>query len=433
MFSQHHRCVLLWAAFALAGQTVLVAQAPPTAPALGLARARQLAREASPEQRAARDALEASEGRMRQAGAFPNPTLALSHERTRRDGEGNSQVIAQFEQPLAFGGARAARRDAAASLRQKAQADLDRIGTDLDLAVTRAWAGALAGDRRLALADRMLVAFDRAVAMNAERLAAGDVSGLAHRRLTLEAARWTAARAGAALEAREARLALAALIAGDPDSIRALAGTPLDTLGPPSRPGPVEVLLTRAHDRRPDLRAARAQAEAAAATARAVGRDRVPLPTLALGYKSEESAGLDGQFAGFTLGLNLPLPIWDRSAGAVRAARADARGDAALAQALERRVVRQVLAAWDAWHATEAQRAALAARLGPDADAALVALDAAFTEGEISLIEWLDAQRAFHEAAAMRVALEAESAIRTAELEHAAGGPLTPADREDLR
>ena len=55
---------------------------------------------------------------------------------------------------------------------------------------------------------------------------------------------------------------------------------------------------------------------------------------------------------------------------------------------------------------------------------ALSAAQVAYAEGEISLVEWLDAVRAYHEAEATFASLRAESLIRRAALERVVGMSL---------
>ena len=181
--------------------------------------AREAARRVSPDLRAAREAVAAARARERQAGAFPNPAIAYSREQTSGGGQSNSQNIAMLEQPLEIAGQRAARRDAARLRAEAATARLAAAELQLDYDVTRAYALAVAADRRATLAQQAATAFGEARTVSERRLAAGDVSGYANRRVRLEAARYAALRADALLARRTARLALASLIAASPESM----------------------------------------------------------------------------------------------------------------------------------------------------------------------------------------------------------------------
>ncbi|HEY0970075.1 MAG TPA: TolC family protein [Gemmatimonadales bacterium] len=405
---------------------------------LTLAEARTIARRVSPDLRAAREAVTAAEARARQAGAFPNPTLAYSHERTSRDGATNAQHVAALEQPLDFLGQRAARRDAASLRTAAARARFDLARTELDFAVTRAFAHALAAERQAALASRMADAFGEARRVSGARLAAGDVSGYADRRLRLEAARYAALAAAAMLARDSARVTLATLLADSAGGLPPLAATALvldaralDSLAaaplppPPAAPGvAADSLQVLALARRAELRVAQLERDAAAAGIRLARSERLPIPVVSAGLKTERTPDGDG-FRGLVAGVTLPLPLWDRREGAVAAAEADARVlDAELA-ALRLRVAREVATALAASQAVEAQLAALGPRVTEDTETALRAVRVAYDEGEITLVEWLDAVRAYQDAQAAVTALQAESLIRRAALERAVGAPLS--------
>jgi outer membrane protein TolC len=63
-------------------------------------------------------------------------------------------------------------------------------------------------------------------------------------------------------------------------------------------------------------------------------------------------------------------------------------------------------------------------QLGEASRAALRAAEAAYAEGEISLVEWLDAVRAYQEAESSFATLQAEYVIQRAALERAVGARL---------
>jgi outer membrane protein, heavy metal efflux system len=419
------------ALLAAAPGTVAAQGAASSVPPLTLRDVRNAARQASPELRALREAASAAAGRERQAGAWLNPTFAYGHERTSRDGATNSQHIAQLEQPLELGGQRGARRDAARLRREASEARLAAGQARLDYDVARAYAIAIAADRRALLAAQAATAFVEAERVSAQRLAAGDVSGYADRRLRLEAARYAAQRAAAMLARRTARLELAALLTSAPDTLAdrlvladslSAAGARETTATPMSLAADSLQRLARA--RRAELRALTFEQQAAAAEVRLVARERIPVPTLAAGYKTEEAAGSGGGFNGLVAGFSLPLPLWDRRAGAVQAAEAQARQAVAERATLERQVAREVAEAAAALEAIETERALLAPHVGPRTEAALRAVRVAYAEGDITLVEWLDAVRAYQEAEATFASLEADVLVRRAALERAVGAPL---------
>jgi outer membrane protein TolC len=87
-------------------------------------------------------------------------------------------------------------------------------------------------------------------------------------------------------------------------------------------------------------------------------------------------------------------------------------------------VVREAEEAFAALYAADTEVARLGPALGPEAAAALKAAETAYSEGEISLVEWLDAVRAYYEAESIFATLRAELHVRRAALVRATGDTL---------
>jgi cobalt-zinc-cadmium efflux system outer membrane protein len=396
-----------------------------TANRLSLEEARTLARAASPDLQAAQAAVNAARGRERQAGSVENPNLTYSTERTSSAGQSNSQQIIGLEQRLEIGGQRGARRSAATSRRLAAEARLAGARALVDFEVARAYAQVIAADRRARLARHASAAFTEAGRVSARRLSAGDISGYADRRLRLEAARYAAFQAEAALASRSARIVLSSLISPTADSIREVSFVLSDSIPAAIPQLDIAALSTMALRNRADYLAASLEAEALSAESRLVSRERIPSPVFAAGYKTEKSVGISESLNGFAAGLSFPIPLFDRQGGAIKAAEAENRRAVAETEIVRRRIAREVAEAYDALRAVEEQRVLLAPQLGAPAAAALRSAQVAYSEGEIPLLEWLDAVRAYHEAESAYSNLLAEFLIRRATLERVVASPLT--------
>lgn len=391
-----------------------------------------MARLASPELRGARAAIDAARGREIQARSLPNPGVVYSTEKTSGSGQSNSQHTAGVEQQLEIGGQRGARRAAASARRRAAEARLSGAQANLDLEVARAYARVIAADRRAHLAGRAAAAFAEAGRVSARRLAAGDISGYADRRLRLEAARYGALESEAALVSRTARIALYALVSADRDSISGFPFVLTDTL-PIAGARPTLATLTAAALRnRADYLEAALEEEALGAEARLASFERIPSPTLSIGYKTERSAGISESLNGFIAGVSLPIPLFDRRRGAIQAAEAEARRARAESELARLRIMREVAEAHASLLAVEQQLAVLAPQLGAPAASALQSAQVAYLEGEITLLEWLDAVRAYQEAESSYATLVAESMVSRATLERAVSSQLTslPSERD---
>ena len=428
-----HAAVIIPAGLLLTiGASVLRAQttSPFKQPAgFSLSEAQAIARGASPDLRAAREAVAAARGQERQANALANPTLSYNREQTSRSGQANAQDITQLQQPLEVGGQRRARRDAGRLRSEVAEARLKAAEHLLDYDVARAYATLAAAARRATLADEATTAFADAVRVTNERLAAGDVSGYAARRLQLEAARYASHRAEAMLALRVARIALAELIVLSPDSMAPLPATTLELASVRPQPLlPLDSLQATAFALRPDLRAQTLEAAAAAAEARLAVTERIPTPTVSAGYK-RESTKLGGAvdamaLHGFVAGFSIPLPVFDRRRGSIEAAAANTRGRQAEVETLHRRVRIEVEEAHASLLAVDTQLELLRPQLGESARTAIRAVQAAYNDGEITLVEWLDAVRAYQEAESTFATLQADAMIRRAALERAVGVSL---------
>lgn len=382
-------------------------------------RARALS--ASPDVAAAREAVAAARGMERQAKALVNPVFSYGREQTGRGGQSTTQDVVAADQPLEWPGLRSARRDAAGARREAAEARLVQVEAQVSYEVARAYAAALAAERRAALADTVAKAFAAAVTVSERRLQEGDISGFAARRIRLEAARYASLRAEATLGHRIARVALA-MLAGDSTATPRVG--PLTPVALTAWPGvAADSLVAVALAARSDLVAAGLDVEAARADVRRTARERLPGITLTAGAKNEETVGGE-RLAGFVAGLALPLPLWDRRGGAVAAAEAETRRRDAELLAARRRVTREVLEAVEGLRAVQEQLAAMSPSVQEDAAVALRAAQAAYNEGEITLLEWLDTVRAWQETQSSIGTLRAELLVRAAALERAVGAPV---------
>lgn len=389
------------------------------APALSLDSAVQRSLRVHPRIAAARAALVATESRTRQAGARANPILSWQYERTSRDGAENSQHITTIEQPLAFG-QRSARRDVAAANEDAARADLAAIELEIAQLATNAYAAVLEAESRHSIAVRSAAAFTEAARIVNARLAAGDASGYEQRRVQLESARYVALQEARAVEARRARRALLALV--DPSGGTRDRALTLSFDSPPVPEMSDDSLVARGRTQRPDLRAAAARLRAQEAQAELAAWEQLPVPTLAGGLKSETAEGL-GALRGIAAGISFPLPLFDRRTGAREAAVADVTQSQQALIARQQIATLEILAATDAVRSAELQLNALRPALGENAARALAAVNAAFTEGDISLDAWLLALRAYDEAEEAFATLRADALVRRAELARAIGQP----------
>ena len=336
------------------------------------------------------------------AATWRNPRFGWDHEGMLSGASDREDVVA-LTLPVDLSGRRGLRTDAAAMRRQVAAADVRVLNADVVAATRSAYAELLYASARAEVLVRWRAALDQTRAVIAARVAAGAAAEWALARLDRERAE--AARLGGVAEAdiAWAWAPLAALTGLAPEALSrpALQGTLL-----PDAPGDAGRLQDAA-DAAPGLDALDAEGRAAALEARAAGRGWVPEVGIRAGYKHVNLDGAGGH--GVVLGLEIPLPTFDRGQGEAGHARAEAlRASGSHAREQARRRARVVALAAEVRHL----RAVVAAyrREVVDASRRLVDLaEQAYRGGEAGLLELLDAQRGARDAELEALAL----ALRT--------------------
>ena len=352
-------------------------------------------------------------GAARQSRAYFNPEFAFSRDDLGHDDEKTWEETFHLVQQVEWPKRTTARLRASVEAIRAGAARFREDSIELAFGVRTAYARAWFAEAVESVVRRA-AAVIRGVAEDADlRLAAGDISAFEARRLRLERAWAEREVAEAALRARDARRALAVLIAPR-DGIEEIG--PSEGLeGSPPRVSRETAL--QALPRRPDVEAAARELEAARAATQLAATYWVPAPSLSLGYRHHN----DG-FGGASIEVGVPVPLFDRGAGA----REEAAGEhsaAAYRLDLRRRLAEYDLAAaWDAYTSRRALLEASATALVADGKALLTAATAAYAENETTLLELLDAASAFQIAQISALSLRSEAWIAYYDLLRAMGG-----------
>jgi cobalt-zinc-cadmium efflux system outer membrane protein len=281
--------------------------------------------------------------------------------------------------------------------------------------VTEAYVEAATAETRLQRLRRVTRVFRQADSSMARRQREGDASGYTARRIRLERARYEQRLAAARLEVRNAREQLALLIL--PEGAPSVAAEALPSRKPPSISE--RKALQAALQRRPELRRWQSAVEAQQAARRASRQEAWPDPSVTAGYK-RQSNGFEGAF----LGIGIPLPLFDRNRGAAdaEAKRLDA---AQTQQILARREIRnEVRRAHAAYTSARRQAELLGDDLLRGTGDLLRIAQTSYGEGEMSLVELLDAADAYRDARLTGIGLQADLWSRYFRLLRAMGQPL---------
>jgi cobalt-zinc-cadmium efflux system outer membrane protein len=414
-----HAAVLPWA-FLLSSALVAAAQGTPdpdSVPRITLEEALRRMEQGSLELRLAQGEVEAARARAVTASTRPNPTASVDREQLGGE-EGYHETVLAVGQTLDLAGQRGARREAAARDVAAAEARLAAERFRLGAEVRRVYLRAAILEARLGTVEETGGVFRSVERAGTSRLREGDISDYELRRIQTEAARYEMLLADTRLELAQAGRDLARLAGVDSAGRTGEVRLPADTLGAGLSAAagvPLETALARMRTR-PDVRAAQAEVEAAAALVEARRRGRRPNPTLSAGLK-EQAGGLRGA----VVGVSLPLPLSDRNQGPIAEAEAArAQAETRLALAL-RDAESETRGAWERRRLL-AERLSLRSGFQTRAAALLRSARVAYEEGEMTLVELLDAADAYRTARDAATTLLADYLQSVADLERATGG-----------
>jgi len=381
-----------------------------------LAEAIRLLAVGSIELRIARQEFAAAEARVLSAGALPNPVLSVSREQLSGGVAGYDETMVTVGQPLELGGQRGVRRRAAASSAEAAAARLEGTRLRLGLAVREAYVRAAAATGELRTLEEAVAVFREVEESGSARFAEGDISRFDLSRLQIERARYETMLVDAALELDEAARALTMLV--DPElTTQWRVLFPAETLAEIALPPSIDTIdVPSAAALRAEVRAGDAELQAAEAALDLQRRSRVPTLTLNGGFKHQSD-----DYRGAVLGVSLPLPLWDRNRGGIAEAAASLGIATATRDLAARRAEDEIRRAMEVRRSLQAGIGLLTGPLLAETAGLLETARLAYAEGELSLVELLDAADAHRGARASLITQLERYLLATYRLEYAAG------------
>lgn len=406
-FLQHFRPRPILAAVLLTAAGGALAQEPASAVILTPDEALRRAAGRHPSLLAQHHQERAAEALVEQAGLRPNPTLDVSLENFAGTGsvEGvrGLEATVQASQTLERGGKRGKRVALAERERETAAREFAVHRAEILAATAAAYVEAVAAQQRLALAAEPLRLARETVDAAGARVRAGAASPAesARAHAGLAGAEVEFSRAEAALHAARARLA--ATWGGSPDEVTALPGA---LHLPAVLPRREDLLARLASHPRLDLQQSHVAGRRAALELEQA--QAVQDVTVGGGVRFLR----DGSDAAFVAGVSVPLPTRHRNRGNIRAARETLAGAELGAGAVEAELRAAFAAAWQDLASSHAAALILRRQALPATEEAHRAVRHAYEQGQLPLIDVLDAQRAL--AALRRELLEAESACALA-------------------
>lgn len=275
----------------------------------------QLALASHPRLAQAGFSVEAARGRAVQAGLYPNPTLSVTGDELGDvQGPGGIWTAPHASQEIVTGGK--LRLSRAAADREVDQAALGLAGQRYTLlaAVRQAYVDALALQRRVEMLTGVLDLIDKAVEQTNSLVEAKQAARLSLVQLQAEAARVRADRDAATRELPGTYQRLAAVVGVPNLPVAAVAGT-LEGELPTYDPQVARQFVTESH---PEVRVAQAGVERARLLLRRAEVEPIPNVTVGAGYVRQNQNRSDD----WTLGVSVPVPLWNRNQGNIYAAKA---------------------------------------------------------------------------------------------------------------
>ncbi len=341
-----------------------------------------------------------AEARVITARLRPNPVLSAGGDHldlagtgfSEANGAGPSELNLRSDLLLERGAKRRWRVQSARLARTVTELAFLDAARILVLDTQSAFVDAQLARDSLSVARLSLESLDRIVEINEARARAGDLSRVELIRSRLAALQFRNSVRRSELRLNQALTRLATLMGRtQPESVRDVEG---DLRRDPAV-SPLEVLKERALRLRPDLLALRGDIERAGAEVRLQQAQASQDYMVGAEYRRQQGANGKSNSLGFF--LEIPLPLFDRNQGEIERARREQRQLELRGRALEQRLSAEIDAAY--------QQYATARDLLHDIDAAMVgqARDVreitvySYRRGDATLLELLDAERAFNE------------------------------------
>jgi cobalt-zinc-cadmium efflux system outer membrane protein len=342
--------------------------------------------------------------------AYPNPSVLYS-----REGAGFTEFL-QLEQSMPVLGVRAALSRAGVEATAAAEAERDArlsiLRADAASAVTRL----IAEQERLQAAESHTREVQRLIEVLRTREREGEGSRFDRLRAEQELRDMRLSVTASAIAVADVRATVSALLPRDMVLGR-VARAQSQQLAPPQP----DALIARARSARAELRALERAGTRADLEAQAARRARLPAPTVFGGLKRADD--VSGRGRGGVFGVNVALPLFDTGGReAARWAAERVRVDAERA-AVEAQIRAEITRAWEA---VSLRSAAVSQDQQAAGDELMQIAEVAYREGEVGVLELLDAVRTASRARTRSIDIQLDARLAQIALERAVGDVLWP-------
>lgn len=344
--------------------------------------------------------LSVADARIATAKLRPNPVFSagvdyldmLGTGFNSDNGGGPSEYNARTDFVLERGGKREARIAVAEGAKEVARLQLMNTVRVLALDVQNAYVDVLQAKEDLQLARDNLKDFQSIVDVNQARVRAGDLSKVELVRTQVAALQFQTAVRQAESKLRQAGYKLQTLMGR---AVPSPAFDALSNLRRDAAPIAVDTIQTEAMAMRPDLLALRRdQARSLSELRSQMAQGKVDY-TVGTEYHRQFYNARSNSMGFF---FSAPVPIFNRNQGEIERARQESAQSEARIKALEADVQTEVRNAWVQYSTSREVLESIEHDLLAQARDVRDTMDYSYRRGEASLVEFLDAQRAFNDA-----------------------------------
>lgn len=375
---------------------MLVAQTPP----ITLDQALREAIASNLDLAAARHSISVAEARQITARLRPNPVMTVSADHLDLLGTGYNSINNAGPNEYSYrtdfilerGGKRTARMELAAVEKSVTELGFQDTMRRLIFDVESAFVDVQLARENLALAEDNLRSLNGIVAINTVRVRTGDLAVVELDRSQVAAMQYQTAVRQAELQLRQARNRLQFLLG------RPVAVEDFDVTGPIRRDDrriSLEEVRGRAQTRRPDLQAIRqTQARNQADLRLQLAQGKIDYTT-GVEYRRQQAPSGMGNSLGFF--FSAPLPLFNRNQGEIARSQREIDQAAAQIRALEARVNGEVTSTWHQYFTSRGLLEDIEQKMLAKARSVRQTTEYSYRRGEATLVEFLDAQRAFND------------------------------------
>jgi outer membrane protein, heavy metal efflux system len=351
----------------------------------------QTALSQNPRMSKANFAIEATRGRLIQAGLYPNPSVEVNaDELGDRTGPPGIITAPKISQEFVTGGKLTLSQAVAAREVDLSTLSLYRERFDLVGSVRVAFYELYSLEQRIRVLDELAKLAGDAVKNGQALLKAGQISKLDLTQLEVEQSRFQSQATAAQQELAALRKRLAAIVGNAQLNIGTLSGE-FESLPVYDLERAVDVVRAS----HPEISLARMAAERAHAVVHRAEAEAIPNVTLSTGYTRQSQ----NRSNDWLLGLSVPVPVWNKNQGNILSAKAEYRVAVQEVARVQNDLTARVAAAMQTYSSAKKIAEQYRSEILPKAEETYKLLQSAYkSDAKLDAIRLIQAQRTIAEA-----------------------------------